>query len=199
MKSNNPESVIATDQRLTQSELDRAHRYLDQTKNGIVGALRNVSEAQWKFKPDPDRWSIAEIVEHVATLQELVLGPIQEKWKNASVTPSHPDFRQIDDIIIYQIPNRLKKFPSPVPVAGELTLLQAIDRLASNHTALHDRLETTGLRDHAVDSPPLKAVTNGAYDSMDSYQWILAASAHTERHTKQILEVMADPGFPMLG
>jgi len=30
---------------------------------------------------------------------------------------------------------------------------------------------------------------------IDGYQWILAASAHTERHTKQILEVRADPGF----
>jgi hypothetical protein len=31
---------------------------------------------------------------------------------------------------------------------------------------------------------------------MEGYQWILAATAHTERHTKQILEVMADSAFP---
>jgi hypothetical protein len=31
---------------------------------------------------------------------------------------------------------------------------------------------------------------------MDGYQWILAAAARTERHTKQILEVKAEAGFP---
>lgn len=198
MTSNTLEPA-ATDERLTSFELDRGHSYLDQTNHGIQGALRNVSESQWKYKAGPDRWSIAEIVEHVALVQELVLGPLQEKWKDAPVTPAHPDFRHIDDIIIYQIPNRLRKYPSPVPVAGGLTLLQALDRLASNYAALHDRLETAGLRDRSVDSPPLKAVSDGAYDAMDGYQWVLAAAAHTERHTKQILEVMADPRFPSQG
>jgi hypothetical protein len=32
---------------------------------------------------------------------------------------------------------------------------------------------------------------------MDGYQWILAAAAHAERHTKQILEVIANAAFPL--
>jgi hypothetical protein len=55
---------------------------------------------------------------------------------------------------------------------------------------------TPDLREHALEAPPLKVVTNGAYLWMDGYQWILAAAAHTERHTKQILEVKANPEFP---
>lgn len=31
---------------------------------------------------------------------------------------------------------------------------------------------------------------------LDGYQWVLFISAHSERHTKQINEVKADPGFP---
>jgi hypothetical protein len=31
---------------------------------------------------------------------------------------------------------------------------------------------------------------------LDAYQWILLISAHSERHTKQIEEVKADPNFP---
>jgi hypothetical protein len=30
---------------------------------------------------------------------------------------------------------------------------------------------------------------------MDGYEWILATGSHIERHTKQILEVKADPNF----
>jgi len=30
------------------------------------------------------------------------------------------------------------------------------------------------------------------------YEWILFIAAHSERHTKQILEVKADPNFPKM-
>ena len=190
-------AALAVDQTLTQSELDRARLYLDQTKSGIVGALRNLSELQWKFKPSIDRWSTAEIVEHIIIVQERVLGPLRDKLNEAPIEPAHPDYKQVDDIIIYQIPNRLTKFPSPAQPVGDLARSQALEGLLTNYARLNEYLETTpGLRNRSVESLPLKAVSNGAYDSMDGYQWILAVAAHTERHTKQILEVMADRKFP---
>jgi hypothetical protein len=45
----------------------------------------------------------------------------------------------------------------------------------------------TGLRAHLTDSPMGK---------LDGYQWVLLIAAHSERHTKQMLEVKADPNFP---
>jgi hypothetical protein len=61
-----------------------------------------------------------------------------------------------------------------------------------------DNLESTpGLRQHVVESRPLKAISQGAYTLMDGYEWALAAGAHTERHTRQILEVRADANFPV--
>ena len=69
--------------------------------------------------------------------------------------------------------------------------------MIKNQADLAEYLESTpDLREHATEAVPLKAVSNGAYDLMDGYQWILAAAAHTERHTKQILEVKANPAFP---
>ena len=38
--------------------------------------------------------------------------------------------------------------------------------------------------------------TPGLGQPLDAYQWLLFISAHSERHTKQILEVKADPNFP---
>jgi hypothetical protein len=48
--------------------------------------------------------------------------------------------------------------------------------------------DTKDLRQHAADSPLGK--------KLDAYQWLLFIAAHSERHTKQILEVKADPKFP---
>ena len=44
---------------------------------------------------------------------------------------------------------------------------------------------TPGLRDRVADS--------ALGQLLDAYQWLLFISAHSERHTKQILEVKAHP------
>ena len=47
------------------TDRNRLIRYLTQTRNDLVSALEGLSEAQLDFKPAPERWSIAEIVEHI--------------------------------------------------------------------------------------------------------------------------------------
>jgi len=190
-------TATSADYRLTQSERERAALYLEQTRNEIVGALRNVTESQWNFKPGSGGWSIAEIVEHVIAVQQLVLGPVRQKLEAAPAGPVHADCRLIDDIVIYQIPSRLAKFPSPLQPPGGLRVSEAVDQLKASYAQLRERLDKTeDLRSRSIESPPLKAISKGVYQLMDGYQWILAAAAHTERHTKQILEVLADPGLP---
>src|SRR5579884_1436271 len=181
----------AYEQALTPSELERARLYLDQSQGCIVGAIKILTEAQWTFKPAPDRWSIAEIVEHIVLVLERVLGPARANLEASPTRPPHPNYQVIDDIVIFQIPNRLLKFPSPDPTSGGLARSEASHRLSVAYAGLRDLLETSpNLRNRATPAPPLKAITNGAYQEMDGYQWILAAAAHTERHTKQVLEII---------
>ena len=192
-------TAFAADNKLTASELDQARVYLQQSRNGVVGATKGLSEAQWTFKPAPDRWSIAEIVEHVILAQELILGPIREELAKAPAASTDRDYKQVDALVVSKIPDRLTKFPAPefLRPTGRWTPAEAMDRLMKDYAQLTEYLESTpDLRQHRVDAPPLKAVSNGKYESMDGYQWVLAAAAHAERHTKQILEVKADPNFP---
>jgi len=192
-------AALAADQTLDPLELEQAHLYLQQTRDGVLGATKGLSEAQWNFKPAPDRWSIGEIVEHMVTVEERVLGPIRDQLATAPAAPADYDYKLVDAIVINQFPNRLAKFQAPefAHPSGRFAQSEAFDRLLKNYTRLTDYLESTpDLRQHAVVALPLKGVSKGAYEFMDGYQWILAAAAHTERHTKQILEVMADANFP---
>ncbi len=192
-------AASAVDYTVTPAELQRAHLFIQQSRDGIVGALKGLSEAQWKFKPAPDRWSIAEVVEHVIFVQEIVAGPVRAQLAAAPAGPANRDCQLIDAVVVNQFPNRLTKFPAP-PIAnptGAYTLPEALDRLARSSAVLAEQLDSTpDLRQHAIPAAPLKAVSQGAHELMDGYQWILAAHAHTERHTKQILEVKADANFP---
>jgi hypothetical protein len=192
-------SPIAAQETLTPSEIERANLHLEQTRNGVVGAAKGLSETQWKYKPAPDVWSIAQNVEHIAFIQERVLGLLHDQLPTASGSPAGRNFELVDGIIINQFPNRLSKFPAPEPShqKGDGTLAEGLDRVALNTRRLAQCLESMpGLRLRAMESAPLKAITKGEHQWMDGYQWILAASAHTERHTKQILEVKAHPKFP---
>jgi hypothetical protein len=191
--------AYAADQKLTSFELEQGQRYLEQTRNGVIGATKGLSEAQWKFKPAPDRWSIAEIVEHMVVTQEYVLGPIREQLAKAPAVSTDRDYQKVDAVVVNQIPDRLVKFQAPEALqpTGRWAPSAALDRLLKNYERLTEYLESTpDLRLHMLEAPPLKAVSKGKYESMDGYQWVLATAAHTERHTKQILEVKADANFP---
>lgn len=183
---------------LSEAELHQATLYIEQTRDGLLGSTKLLTPAQWEFQPAPERWSVAQIVEHVITVQERVMARLQQGFAEAPAPPPEQDCETVDSIIISQFPNRLTKFPSPIPSDHRLDKTAAVHRYIENCGALTAILTSMpGLREHALDSAPLKALSRGAYSVMDGYQLILAAAAHAERHTKQILEVIADAAFPL--
>ena len=78
---------------LPASELQQARLYLRQTCSYIIGATKGLSEAQWKFKPAPDCWSIAEILDHVIAVQEFVLGPVRAQLASSPAPPANRDYK----------------------------------------------------------------------------------------------------------
>lgn len=190
-------TALSADLKVASTDVDHARLYLQQTQTGVAGATQGLSPAQWKFKPAPDRWSIAEIIEHMVLAQEFMLGPVQEQLAKAPPAADR-DTKAVDATIINLLPDRTTKFHAPdfLEPTGRWTPAVAMDRLRRNLGQMSAGLDSPDLRQHAVDALPLKAISKGEYDKMDGYQWILAAAAHTERHTKQILEVRADANFP---
>jgi hypothetical protein len=192
-------TVGIDEEKLTASEIEQGQQYLDHTRTGVIGVTRGLTEAQWKFKPSADAWSIEEILEHMVVVQDRVLGPILQKLAE-SAAATNSDCEQVDAIVIHQFTDRRTKFKGPdfIMPTGQLPHAEALGRLLTNYKRLNDHLEeATGLRQHVAEAAPLKAITQGKHQFMDGYQWVLAAGAHTDRHTKQILEVKADPGFPL--
>ncbi len=184
-------SAATTGRDITSTEREQALRYLAQTREGVIRAVRGLSETQWKFKPASDRWSAAEVLEHIAMTEELVVNSILRRIPEAPPPAAGADAREIDQMILSQVPDRSHKLRAPeelVPKGkwspnGSLDhFLAAYGEVVSVLASNHD------LRGHIIAHPAL--------GPLDGYQWILALAAHTERHTKQILEVEADPHFP---
>jgi len=62
-------ATSAFSQSLTAADRDRAMQYLESTKQAVLDATAGLSEAQWNFKQAPDRWSVAEVMEHIAAAE----------------------------------------------------------------------------------------------------------------------------------
>ena len=184
---------------LQSTDIDQALRYFEQTRSRVKEVITGLSEAQWRFKPAPDRWSISENLEHMVIVHERILGPIREQLAQAPAPPADGDHQVVDRIIFEKVPDRSIKAKAPdfMEPIGQMSLPDSLDRLSRNYERLTAFVESThDLREHVLESPPLRRITNGAYQSMDGYQWALTAAAHDQRHLNQILEVKAHVNYP---
>src|SRR5262249_12878091 len=66
--------LAAAGQDVTPTDREKALTYLAETRKGVIDATKGLTEAQWKFKPAPDRWSAAEVVEHLVLIEDMVHG-----------------------------------------------------------------------------------------------------------------------------
>lgn len=185
-------SPVLQAQNLTPEEIGTAVKYLQKTQAGVLTATKGLSAAQWNFKPATNRWSVAEVTEHIAAAEDFLMNLIQEQVLKAPARTNAVDVKALDELVLQKIPDRTVKAQAPEP-------LQPNNRFGSPNASLKhfkaSRAKTIAflktakdLRGHAINSPLGKP--------LDGYEWVLFLAAHSERHTKQINEVKADPDFP---
>jgi len=179
---------------LTKEERDRAVEYLKQTQKDFLAAIDGVSEAQWKFKAAPDRWSIAETAEHIAVTEDTVWKLVSEKIMKSPAAPEkRAQVKGKDETVLTMIPDRSTKAQAPERLkptgkwATRAALVKDFEATRSKEIAYLSETKED-LRSHFEEHPFVK--------TLDAYQWLLLNGAHAKRHTAQILEVKADPNFP---
>lgn len=175
---------------VTSAEREQAALYLAATRDRLIESLKGLSEAQWNFKPSPDRWSIAEIMEHLAIGEERI-GEIVGKMADAPVASTDRDAKRVDAFVLADIPNRYPRFQAPPRVgpSGRWAGPEAAEQFLRNRAQTAELLSSSAyLRGRVVPHP--------VFGPWDGYEWILAAGGHCTRHTGQIFEVKAHPNFP---
>jgi hypothetical protein len=179
---------------LTAEEREVALKSLQATRDAFLKSIAGLSEKQWRFKPAPDRWSVAEVSEHIAVSESTLLGLVQTKFMTSPAAPEkRTEVAGKDEIVLEKVPDRSHKAQAPEflkPTNRWATREELTKAFEASRQATMDYIRTTNddLRDHFGPHP--------AMGTLDAYQWILLISAHSERHTKQIEEVKADPNFP---
>jgi hypothetical protein len=179
-------------QDVSAEDLKRAKDHLKKTSAAFLASTKGLSDAQWNFKQAPDRWSVAQCAEHIAAAEDFLMAMIKDKVMKAPPRTETANLKEMDDMVVAAISDRSKKAQAPEPLAPSNRFGSPADSLKhfkeSRAKTVAFLEHNKDLRQHAADSPMGK--------KLDAYQWVLFLSAHTERHTKQIAEVKADPNFP---
>jgi hypothetical protein len=183
-------TCTAFGQALTQADRDRGVKYLEQTRDGVIAATKDLSEAQWKFKAAPDKWSVAETLEHIALGEDYMFGYVTNMVMKAPAGAPDRDVAKMDALVLKMVPDRSNKRQAPpelVPT-GRWSPAETLEHFLKSRQRTIEYMQTApDLRQHVSDSP---------LGALDGYEWLLFISAHSDRHTKQILEVEAAPDFP---
>jgi hypothetical protein len=146
-------------QDVSQAEKDRALAYLESTKKGVVEATNGLSDAQWNFKAAPDRWSIAEVMEHLAAAEDMIRGMNQEQVMKSPAIPARDsaELQKIDAMVVAMVPDRSHKIQAPEPLKPTNRFGSPADsqkHFVESRATTEEYLKSTlSLRAHMVDSP----------------------------------------------
>jgi uncharacterized damage-inducible protein DinB len=179
---------------LSPEERQAAIKYLEETRQKVLDSLKDLSDAQWKFKSGPDRWSAAEVAEHIAVSEGTLLALVTDRVMKSPAAPEKKEAaKDKDELVRTSVTNRSVKVQAPEmlkPTNRFKTLEETIKAFNAGRDKTIEYVKTTqdDLRSHFAPHPIFK--------DLDAYQWLLLISGHSERHSLQILEVRAEPNFP---
>jgi DinB family protein len=143
-------------QQLTQADREKGVKYLQQTEDGVIAATKGLSDAQLKFKPAPDRWSVAETLEHIALAEDFIFQNATDKIMKAPAGAVGRDTAKADAMVLAMVPDRSHKAQAPPPLVptGRWTAAESLDHFQRSRTKTIGFLPSTpDLRAHVADSP----------------------------------------------
>ena len=173
------------------TEADRKYLLdnLIRSEEEIIAETKNLTKGQWNFKESADRWSINQIVEHIALWEILFMHEISR----ALATEPNPTFTaEPDSVFLDQDSKGLNAMDYTKPFSFAIPL--------GNNEGKTNVIWLTTMRNESIDY--LKNETKNIklqYDycgGANVHQYYLAIFSHTDRHLRQIKKVKTHPKYP---
>jgi hypothetical protein len=172
-----------TDRQFTIDQFNR-------TRDEVVKETENLTPAQWAFRESSDRWSIAEIVEHLG-LWEIIWAREISMGSRSKPQPELNESTRPDsyysDFIMETNPHVAQDIGFPTGfIKGKDNLKFFLGRREQNLSFL--KKTDADMRAHfELTATPNPRNMHQVY----IYQW-----GHVDRHLRQIRKVKADANFP---
>lgn len=164
---------------------------IGRTHDELRSTVADISAGQAGFRATEDGWTIAEIVEHVATVQEGMSKIASILLKKTEGATAKPDVWPLDLSIIEKGIATNFQAPENVRPKGGVEIADSIDKLQQDYERLRGmqpRLEDVDLNAAAFPHP--------AFGPLGGYHWLVLLGFHEQKHTRQIERIKQAEGFP---
>ena len=177
------------------TETDRAYlvENMKRTRDELVRETENLTTAQWNFRESPERWTIAEITEHLA-LWEVIFGRETNIALRSTPEPglnqtARPDAYYLDYI-----------FEEKAHVSPDFSRPSGFIRDGDNLTFFRRTREQT-IRFLETTDADLRShfEPTGGGQMRNVHQVYIVQWGHVDRHLRQIRKVKAHPAYPKGG
>ena len=185
-------SFVTINTELTKKEREDAASYFKETQKAVADQFKGMSQNQLKWKPADSVWSITDCVEHIALSEKNLFDWAMGTLKTEANPAKRSELKRSDEEVRKTITDRsfrVKTREGFIPTGQFGDAKQTLKVFDERREALIKYIKETkdDLRNHFAESP---------FGLVDTYQLLLFLSAHTKRHTLQIEELKANPGFP---
>jgi hypothetical protein len=163
--------------------IDSLVHNLTQAQTDFLRAADGIAPQDWQTRPAKDRWSAAELVSHLISVEKVVI----EKADHVSQKPPKrvPVYKRFH-LPIKLVESRVVRRKSPIPVTAES--LHDKEKMLAELRDARERslafLEET--RHRELDAYLWR---HPALGMLNTYGWIQFLAAHENRHTKQMREI----------
>jgi hypothetical protein len=179
---------------VTPAERKFAIDYLNKTRSRLLTDVKGLSTTQLNFRANDSSWSVAQCVEHITLSENLI-----KQWMNGALYgPATPERKSEEKytpetlivVVTDRSQNRAKTGGPWLPDGNFPTTAVAIQAFVGRRDSTIAYMESTqdDLKNHFIEHPQ--------WGTLDLYQGFIMLSAHCERHTLQLEEVIANPNFP---
>lgn len=180
---------------ITDAERAKLVDYLEKSRTEFLELIDGVTETQWRWKPAPERWSVAECAQHIVVAEDFLFGQAMLAMKN----PADPDWESKvggkTALLERALPDRTRKVQAPEP----LNPAQVSFTRDQATSTFKEKRENTLRFAHTTQLALHQHLTKGLFpifDPLDAYQFVLYIPLHNIRHNQQIAEVKATAGYP---
>ena len=179
--------------RLSEGERREIVELLHQSQSATLTMLAGLGDAQWSFKPGPDRWSAGEVFEHLMLSEKLFHAQVDGLMERGP----NPQWEKLSAgqqaTITQVVPDRSQKAQAPPPLEPK----GAMSRIALVEAYSAARARTIELTFDPAPAYKAHIADSGTpLGPLSAAHWLRFAALHNQRHNKQIHEVLGDAKFP---
>jgi uncharacterized damage-inducible protein DinB len=172
--------------------LEEVLSYLDSERAALRDAVELLPAELRDQQPGPDRWSVAQVLQHLVMIEKRIAMGMTKWVGDASAGGLGPEadtssvLKSLDLALIADRSNR-RNAPEEVRPAGDLDAASAWAALEKTRAALRAAvLPGDGLALSEVIQP------HPVLGPINIYQWLLFVGSHEARHTGQVGEIAAE-------